>query len=99
MREARLGNGGFRLVLPVPVGWARIGSATNEVKWKKPNNPADTFILRVEQVVSRRRHIAEMLATGSSTCSDEKARFNIEERTGDRSSSPTSPTASPATGS
>ena len=81
MRDARLGNGGLRLVHPVPVGWARLGNGNNEAKWKKPNNPADTFILRVENVVSREDTIAETISDRIVDLQDEKESFNIEERT------------------
>lgn len=83
MRTGRLGNGGFRLTYPVPAGWARLSSATKEVKWKKPKNPADTFILRIEQVVAREDTIAEMLAERISDLRDEKQRFTIVEQTAD----------------
>ncbi len=81
MRDARLGNGGLRLAHPVPVGWARLGNGNNEAKWKKPNNPADTFILRVENVVSREDTIAETISDRIGDLQDEKERFTIEERT------------------
>jgi hypothetical protein len=83
MRTGRLGNGGFKLAYPVPVGWARLSSATKEVKWKKPRNPADTFILRIEQVVAREDTITEMLEERIPDLEDEKTRFHIVERTAD----------------
>jgi hypothetical protein len=83
MRPARLGNGGFQLAYPVPVGWARLSNATKELKWKKPGNPADTFILRVEQVVAREDTITEMLDERITDLEDEKDRFHIVERTAD----------------
>lgn len=81
MRQGRLGNRGLRLAHPVPMGWARLSSGNNEVKWKKPNNPPDTFILRVENVVSREDTIAETLSDRILDLRDEKERFSIEERT------------------
>jgi hypothetical protein len=81
MRDARLGNGGLRLVHPVPVGWARLSNGNNEAKWKRPNNPPDTFILRVENVVSREDTIAETISDRIVDLRDEKERFSIEERT------------------
>jgi hypothetical protein len=81
VRTGRLGNGGFQLAYPVPAGWARLSSATKEVKWKKPKNPADTFILRIEQVVAREDTIAEMLEERIVDLTEEKDRFHIEERT------------------
>ena len=81
MREGRLGNGGLRLAHPVPMGWARLGDGNNEVKWKKPNNPPDTFILRVENVVSREDTITETISDRILDLRDEKERFSVEERT------------------
>lgn len=81
MRQARLGNGGFQLVHPVPAGWARITSSTNEAKWKKPGNPADTYILRVEQVASRDDTVGEMLDDRMDELRDDKAGFTVQERT------------------
>lgn len=81
MSEGRLGSGGFRLVHPVPEGWARISSSTNEVKWKKPGNPADTYVLRVGRLVSREDTLTEMVEDRIDDLREEKARFTIEERT------------------
>ncbi len=81
MRETRLGNAGFLLAHPVPVGWARISSSTNDVKWKKPKNPADTYILRVKRLVSREVTVDEMIENRIDELSDDKDRLHIEERT------------------
>ena len=76
-----LGGGGFRVTYPVPAGWARISSSTNEVKWKKPKNPADTYILRVGRLVSREKTTVEMVEERMDLLRDDKARFTVEERT------------------
>lgn len=81
MSQGRLGSGGFRLVHPVPAGWSRISSSTNEVKWKKPGNPADTFVLRVGRLVSREDTVTEMVEDRIDDLREEKARFTIEGRT------------------
>jgi hypothetical protein len=81
MSEGRLGNGGFQLVHPVPAGWSRISSSTNEVKWKKPGNPAETYVLRVGRLVSREETLPEMVEDRIDDLREEKARFAIEQRT------------------
>lgn len=81
MSEGRLGSGGFRLVHPVPAGWARISSSTNEVKWKRPGNPAETYVMRVGRLVSREDTLTEMVEGRIVDLREEKARFTIEERT------------------
>ena len=81
MAWGALGGGGFRVTYPVPAGWARISSSTNEVKWKKPKNPADTYILRVGRLVSREKTTVEMVEERMDDLRDDKARFTVEERT------------------
>jgi hypothetical protein len=81
MAWGELGGGGFRVTYPVPAGWARISSSTNEVKWKKPKNPADTYILRVGRLVSREKTLGEMVEERMDDLREEKARFTVEERT------------------
>lgn len=81
MSEGRLGNGGFQLVHPVPAGWTRISSSTNEVKWKEPGNPAETYVLRIGRLVSREETLPEMVEDRIDDLREEKARFTIEEQT------------------
>ena len=81
MSEGRLGGGGFELVHPVPAGWSRISSSTNEVKWKKPGNPDDTYVLRVGRLVSQEDTLTEMVADRIVDLREEKDRFTIEDRT------------------
>lgn len=81
MAWGELGGGGFRVTYPVPAGWARISSSTNEVKWKKPKNPADTYILRVGRLVSREKTLGEMVEERMDDLRDDKASFTVEERT------------------
>jgi hypothetical protein len=81
MREGRMGSERFRLVHPVPRGWARIYSAPDEVKWKKAGNPDNTFILRIEQVQSANDSIDETLTDRIDELRDEEERFSVVERT------------------
>lgn len=81
MSEGRLGSGGFELVHPVPAGWSRISSSTNEVKWKQPGTPDETYVLRVGRLVSREDTLPEMVEDRIDDLREEKARFTIEERT------------------
>jgi hypothetical protein len=76
-----LGGGGFRVTFPVPEGWTRIGSSTNEVKWKRPGNPANTYILRVGRLVSREKTPDEMVDERYVDLRDDKASFRVEART------------------
>lgn len=81
MREVRLGNGDFRLIHPVPRGWARIYDAPHRVKWKKAGNPDNTFILRIEQVNSRNDTAGEMVDDRVDDLRDEEERLTVVERT------------------
>lgn len=81
MREGRMGNQRFRLVHPVPRGWAKIYSAPDEVKWKKAGNPDNTFLLRIEQVQSANDSIEETLTDRIDELRDEEERFTVLERT------------------
>ena len=99
MSEGRLGNGGFQLVHPVPAGWSRISSSTNEVKWKKPGNPAETYVLRVGRLVSREETLPRWSRTASTTSARRRPASPSRSGRPTASSSPTSPTASCATGS
>jgi hypothetical protein len=76
-----LGGGGFRVTFPVPERWTRIGSSTNEVKWKRPGNPANTYILRVGRLVSREKTPDEMVDERYVDLRDDKASFRVEART------------------
>jgi hypothetical protein len=76
-----LGGGGFRVTFPVPERWTRIGSSTNEVTWKRPGNPANTYILRVGRLVSREKTPDEMVDERYVDLRDDKASFRVEART------------------
>lgn len=60
--EAFLGSDAYRMVVPVPRGWSQNINATNEKKWKNPGNPDNTYVLRVEQVVSQNDPIEDILS-------------------------------------
>lgn len=62
MREVSVGTDDFRFVFPAPRGWRRIDTSSNEVKYKVDGNPANTYILRVEQVISQHEQIPDMVA-------------------------------------
>lgn len=62
MRTVSVGAPPDRVVFPVPRGWGQAGAAlSNQVKYKVPSNPNNTFILRVEQVTSDHETTAEMV--------------------------------------
>lgn len=61
LRQVSLGSEIDRVVFPAPRGWSRIGQLSNEVKYKLPNNPNYTYVLRVEQVTSDHETTAFMV--------------------------------------
>ena len=61
MRDVSLGSGGDRIVFKAPRGWSRLGQLSNEVKYKLPNNPNYTYVMRVEQVTSDHEQIPFMV--------------------------------------
>lgn len=61
MRDVSVGTDNFRFVFPAPRGWSRHDTSSNEVKYKKAGNPANTYVLRVEQVISQHEQIPEMV--------------------------------------
>ncbi|KRF34776.1 hypothetical protein ASG94_11435 [Nocardioides sp. Soil805] len=81
MREGRMGSNRFRLVHPVPRGWAKIYSAPDEVKWKQAGNPDNTYLLRIEQVQSLNDTIDEVLTDRIDELRDEEERLTVLERT------------------
>lgn len=63
LREVSVGTDNYRFVFPAPRGWSRLETSSNEVKYKKAQNPNNTYILRVEQVVSQHEQIPDILAS------------------------------------
>ena len=62
MREVSVGTDNYRFVFPAPRGWSRLETSSNEVKYKQTGNPANTYVLRVEQVISQHEQIPDILA-------------------------------------
>ena len=50
-----LGGGPFAVTFPVPVGWVRTNTNPGEARWTLPDNPPDTYSVRVELVGSQTR--------------------------------------------
>lgn len=61
MRMVSVGSRPDRVVFPAPRGWSRQGQLSNEVKYKQPGIPTNTYVLRVEQVTSDREQIQDMV--------------------------------------
>ncbi len=61
MREVSVGTPTSRFCFPAPADWVRIETVSNEVKYKLAGNPDNTFILRVEQVLSQHEQIPNMV--------------------------------------
>ena len=61
LREVSVGTDNYRFVFPAPRGWSRLETSSNEVKYKKAQNPTNTYILRVEQVISQHEQIPDMV--------------------------------------
>lgn len=59
--RARLGEGRYLTEFPVPKGWVRTSDIANEAKWKMPGYPSNTYVLRVEQVLSQHETIDHIL--------------------------------------
>lgn len=62
LRKVAVGTDNYRFSFPAPRGWSRLETSSNEVKYKKPGNPSNTFILRVEQVITQHEQIPDILA-------------------------------------
>lgn len=62
LRDVSVGTDKYNFVFPAPVGWKRIDPSSNEVKYKEPGNPENTYVLRVEQVISQHETIPDILA-------------------------------------
>ncbi|PUA81402.1 hypothetical protein [Nocardioides currus] len=63
LREVAVGTDNYKFVFLAPRGWSRLETSSNEVKYKKAQNPSNTYILRVEQVVSQHEQIPDILAS------------------------------------
>lgn len=48
-----LGRGRSSITYPVPEGWRSTNLAANEVKWKQPGTSNNTYVMRIEQMVSQ----------------------------------------------
>lgn len=63
LRQVSVGTDNFKFVFPAPRGWSREETSSNEVKYKLESNPSNTYLLRLEQVVSQHETIPNMVAT------------------------------------
>lgn len=79
LREVSVGSGNNEFVFPAPVGWSRAEPSSNEVKYKLPGNPGNTFVLRVEQVTSQDQTIPEIVQSQED---DLKREFDDYDRIG-----------------
>ncbi|UUZ61317.1 hypothetical protein [Nocardioides sp. B-3] len=61
LRDVSVGTDNYKFVFPAPRGWSRLETSSNEVKYKKAGNPTNTYIMRVEQVVSQHEKIPDMV--------------------------------------
>jgi hypothetical protein len=61
LREVSVGTDNYKFLFPAPRGWSRSETSSNEVKYKKTGNPSNTYILRVEQVISQHEQIPDMV--------------------------------------
>jgi hypothetical protein len=84
MRDVSLGSGGDRIVFKAPRGWSRLGQLSNEVKYKKPNNPNYTYVMRVEQVTSDHEQIATMIEDRIADLRDDETQVKVLYRTHDQ---------------
>lgn len=84
MREVSLGSGGDRIVFKAPRGWSRLGQLSNEVKYKKPNNPNYTYVMRVEQVTSDHETIPFMVEDRIADLRRDETQVKVLYRTHDQ---------------
>lgn len=61
MEDVMVGSGRNAFVFPAPVDWTRAEPSSNEVKYKMPGYPGNTFVLRVEQVKSQHEPIPDIV--------------------------------------
>jgi hypothetical protein len=61
MVDVEVGSGRNAFVFPAPVEWSRAEPSSNEVKYKIPGYPGNTFVLRVEQVKSQHEPIPDIV--------------------------------------
>lgn len=83
LREVSVGTDNYKFVFPAPRGWSRLETSSNEVKYKLAGNPTNTFILRVEQVVSQHEQIPDILAARIDDLNRDEEQVNITNRTYD----------------
>lgn len=62
LRDVSVGTDNYNFVFSAPRGWSRLETSSNEVKYKKTGNPTNTYVLRVEQVISQHETIPDILA-------------------------------------
>ncbi|QIK75068.1 hypothetical protein [Nocardioides piscis] len=62
MTDVSVGSGKNEFTFPVPVEWQRSEPSSNEVKYKPAGHPANTYVLRVEQVESQDQTIPDIVA-------------------------------------
>lgn len=84
MRDVSLGSGGDRIVFKAPRGWSRLGQLSNEVKYKLPNNPNYTYVLRVEQVTSDHEAIPFMVEDRIADLRRDETQVKVLYRTHDQ---------------
>jgi hypothetical protein len=80
---AHLGRDPFGLTFPVPVGWTRNDLAGNEATWAVATNPPNTYLLRVEIVVSQHETIKATQAARIAALDGATQRFRVERQTDD----------------
>jgi hypothetical protein len=83
LREVSVGTDNYKFVFPAPRGWSRTDTSSNEVKYKKAQNPNNTYILRVEQVVTQHEQIPDILASRIDDLRRDEQQVEIQVRTYD----------------
>jgi hypothetical protein len=83
LREVSVGTDNYKFVFPAPRGWSRLETSSNEVKYKLAQSPNNTYILRVEQVVSQHEQIPDILASRIDDLRRDEDQVDIQLRTYD----------------
>jgi len=83
MVDVMVGSGNNAFVFPAPDGWRRLEPSSNEVKYKLPDNPSNTFVLRVEQVTSQHETIPDIVKATENDLKHEFEDYELLRRTYD----------------
>lgn len=83
LERQAVGAGGFRMSVPVPVGWSFSENSLNAWQWRPPDQPDFGYVLRVEQVPSNRGSIGWTLDRRIDELREDESNVDVLAETGD----------------